>query len=144
MDAFFVGQYDYQMDDRNRIPIPPRYRAAFKDGGYVAQGTGPFLVIHTEESLARAAEAADEFPSESDYGESVRRSFFSNAWPMTPDGQGRITLDPRLLGHAGIKKEVIVAGTGRRLEIWDRATWEANAPGWDSVRHEAMNRRGGQ
>lgn len=144
MAAFFVGQYDYQMDDRNRIPIPPAYRAAFKEGGYVAQGTGPFLVIHTEESLTKAAAVADEFPSESDFGEDVRRDLFSNAWPITPDGQGRITLDKKLIDHASLRKEVIVAGTGIRMEIWDRATWDAEEDRRKAARREAMNRRGGQ
>ncbi len=140
---FFVGQYQYQMDDRNRVPIPPAYRAAFKEQGYVAQGTGPFLIIHTEESLAKAFEVVDTLPSESDYGEDVRRDMFANAWPITPDGQGRITLDKKLIEHADLKKDVTVVGTGVRMEIWDRPAWEAREAARKAARHEAMNKQGG-
>ena len=28
-----------------------------------------------------------------------------------------------LMQHAGLDKEVVVAGSGDALEIWDRATW---------------------
>lgn len=140
---FFVGQYSYQMDDRGRVPIPPSYRSAFKEQGYVTQGTGPFLVIHTEESLAKAFEAVNTFPSESDFGEDVRRDLFSNTWRVTPDGQGRIPLDKKLIAYAGLKKEVIVAGTGVRLEIWDQAEWEAREEERNAARREAMNKRGG-
>jgi DNA-binding transcriptional regulator/RsmH inhibitor MraZ len=71
---YFVGKYDYQMDDRNRVPIPPAYRAAFKEGGYVGQGTGAFLVLYTEGSLALAAEVVAGLPRESDFGVNVRRT----------------------------------------------------------------------
>lgn len=136
---FFVGKYDYQLDDRNRIPVPPPYRAAFKEGGYVAQGIGPFLVLHTEDSLTRAAEVVESLPPESDFGENVRRDLFANAWPVTPDGQGRILLDRELIEHADLKKEVKIVGTGRRMEIWDRATWDAGEEARKEARRQAMN-----
>jgi MraZ protein len=140
---YFVGKYDYQMDDRNRIPIPPAYRAAFKDGAYVAQGTGAHLVLHTEESLAQAAEVVERIPQESDFGENVRRDLFANAWFVTPDGQGRILLDRELVEHAGLRKEVKVVGTGRRMEIWDRAAWEAGEAERKEARRDAMNTQQG-
>jgi MraZ protein len=140
---FFVGKHDYQLDDRNRVPIPPAYRAAFKEGAYVAQGTGSFLVLHTEESLAQAAEVVEAFPQESDYGENVRRDLFGNAFFVQPDGQGRILLDRVLVDHAGLQKEVSVVGTGRRMEIWDRAAWEAGEAERKSARREAMNAQQG-
>lgn len=139
----FVGQFPYQMDDRGRVPIPPAYRAAFKEQGYVAQGTGRFLVLHTEESLAKAFDVVDTFPSESDFGEDVRRDMFSNTWRVTPDGQGRIPLHEKLVAYAGLKKEVVVAGTGVRLEIWDQKEWDAREAERNAARREAMNKRGG-
>ncbi|MGH2608113.1 MAG: division/cell wall cluster transcriptional repressor MraZ [Tepidiformaceae bacterium] len=140
---FFVGKYDYQMDDRNRVPIPPNYRAAFKEGGYVAQGTGNFLVLHTEESLTAAATVVANFPRESDYGENVRRDLFANTWQVTPDGQGRILLDRELIEHAGLRKEVKVVGTGERMEIWDRAAWDAGEADRKGARRQAMNAQEG-
>ena len=44
---------------------------------------------------------------------------------MELDGAGRIMLPPRFMEHAGISsREVVVAGAGDCLELWDRATWE--------------------
>ena len=140
---YFVGKYDYQMDDRNRIPIPPPYRAAFKDGIYVAQGTGSFLLLLTEEGLEKAAEVVEAFPQESDYGENVRRDLFANSFFVTPDGQGRILLDRELVDHAGLRKEVKVVGTGRRMEIWDRTAWEAGEAERKGARRDAMNTQQG-
>lgn len=141
---FFVGQHDYQMDDRNRVPIPPNYRAAFKEGGYVSRGTGKFLVVHTEESLQQAAQVIAAVPSGSDFGENVRRDLFANTWPVNPDGQGRILLERVLIDYAGLRKEVKVVGNGDKMEIWDRAEWEAGELERQEARHRAMNPQGGQ
>jgi MraZ protein len=135
----FVGKHDYQMDDRNRIPIPPNYRAVFKEGAYVAQGIGSFLLLLTEDGLDKAAEVVESLPQESDFGENVRRDLFANASFVIPDGQGRIVLDRELIEHAGLRKEVKVVGTGRRMEIWDRAAWDAGEPDRKEARRDAMN-----
>jgi MraZ protein len=140
---FFVGKYDYQMDDRNRVPIPPSYRAAFKEGGYVGQGTGAFLVLYTEESLQQAAEVVAGLPRESDFGVNVRRDLFANTWPVQPDGQGRILLDRELIEHAALRKEVKVVGTGDRMEIWDRAAWDSKEAERKDARRQAMNAQDG-
>jgi MraZ protein len=34
-----------------------------------------------------------------------------------------VTLPAALLQHAGLGREVVVAGVGDRAEIWDRDTW---------------------
>jgi MraZ protein len=135
----FVGKVDYQMDDRNRVPIPPMYRAAFKDGGYVGTGTGPFLILYTPESFEQTAAVLEALPPESDEGQDARRDFYANAWPIQPDGQGRVLLPPELIRHAGLGKVVKVVGTGTRMEIWDPATWDAGEPNRGVVRKAAFN-----
>jgi MraZ protein len=139
----FVGSYDYQLDDRGRIPIPPVYRAAFKDGGFVATSPDGCLALHTPESFERTAAVLNTLPEESTDGEDARRDFFANAFQVQPDGQGRIALSDRLLNHAGLKKDVRVVGVGRRLEIWDRATWEAGDAQRQAVRKAAFNAKAG-
>jgi MraZ protein len=139
----FVGTFDYQLDDRNRIPIPPAYRAAFKDGGFLATGTDAYLVLHTPVSFEQAAAVFESLPEESDDGEDARRDFYANAFPVSPDGQGRVVLIERLIGHAGLKKEIRIVGVGRRMEIWDRETWEAREAQRKAVRKAAVNPRPG-
>jgi MraZ protein len=51
---------------------------------------------------------------------------------LVPDKLGRIVLPPYLRTHAGLSGEVVVAGVYDRVEVWDRATW-------DAVRAEFLN-----
>ena len=54
------------------------------------------------------------------------RLFYANAMSMELDGAGRIMLPARFMEHVGINsREVVVAGAGDCLELWDRATWES-------------------
>ncbi len=140
----FTGRFQYLLDERNRVPIPPHYRAAFETGAYITTGgADPCLVLHTPESLAQAADIIEAIPEETEIGEQARRDFFGNMQPIKKDPQGRITLTAELLQHAGLKKEVLVVGTGRRMEIWDQATFEAGKEARQAARQIAMNARNG-
>ena len=55
----------------------------------------------------------------------LRRYFFANAMEAELDGAGRIMLPARFMEAAAIdSREVVVAGAGECLELWDRSAWE--------------------
>ena len=138
----FTGSHPYQVDDRNRVPVPPEFRAHFRDGGYLTPGTGDFLVLHTPESFAQASEFVERFPQESDDGGDIRRDFYASTYPVQLDGQGRVVMDRGLTSLVGISRNVMVVGTGRRLEIWDQAEWDARQAARRALRHAAFNAQG--
>jgi MraZ protein len=53
----------------------------------------------------------------------MQRFFFSGAAEAELDRQGRVMIPAALAQHAGLGREVVVAGIRDHLEIWDRATW---------------------
>ena len=56
---------------------------------------------------------------------SLQRFFFSGAAEMEPDKQGRITIKADFCKRVGLKKDIVVAGVGKRVEIWDAQKREA-------------------
>ena len=55
MAQYFLGRYEYAMDDRGRVPIPPRYSDLFARGGMLNQGPDPCLRLFTNESFEEQA-----------------------------------------------------------------------------------------
>lgn len=53
------------------------------------------------------------------------RFFISGAIEVVLDKQGRILIPPYLRQYASLSKDVILAGVGRKFEIWDKGLFEA-------------------
>ena len=53
----------------------------------------------------------------------MRRYLFAATAEAELDKQGRVTLPAGLLAKAELGREVIVAGVGDHLEVWDRDAW---------------------
>ncbi len=55
----------------------------------------------------------------------LNRVLFATAFTTRIDNQGRIPIPAPLREHAGIGEDAVIAGANTYMEIWDKATWEA-------------------
>lgn len=55
----------------------------------------------------------------------LQRFFLSSATRVGVDKQGRVLIPPHLRQYANLEKEVVVAGVGRKFEIWNKDGFEA-------------------
>jgi MraZ protein len=120
----FLGEYEHTIDDKNRLTLPARFRQSFADGVVVTRGFDPCLAVFTKEgweefSASRLA-GLDRFSREA---RDMRRYLFSATVESELDKQGRVTLPAGLMAKADLGREVIVAGAGDCLEVWDREAW---------------------
>ena len=58
-------------------------------------------------------------------GRVMRRAFFSGAYQVELDRQGRVLVPPVLRQWAGLEGQVVVVGTGEGIEIWNADAFEA-------------------
>jgi MraZ protein len=54
----------------------------------------------------------------------INRALFATAFHTSLDGQGRVSLPPKLREYAGLGEDIIVVGTNNMIELWDKAAWE--------------------
>ena len=128
---FFVGTYELAVDGKGRVSIPQaiRTRMNYETDGrsfYVVPGQrkGTLTLypdLHFER--LRKEEPAAELLSEETY--EWRQFEYSQSALLDPDSQGRILVPERLRKRAGIDKEVTLIGVQDRLELWDRAAFDA-------------------
>ena len=134
----FRGNFPYQMDDRNRVALPPRYRDQFAAGAVLVPGVDPFIEVWTVDGYDAQEKVLDEVDFESDEGRKFRRALDGYAFDVQLDSQHRVLIPPLLVGHAQLSKEVVVVGTRECLEIWDKARWEAQFETLRATRQEVL------
>jgi len=119
----FFGEFEYHLDDKGRLPFPPRFRQFFRDGIVLAQGMEKCITIYT---VAEWKNWPITLPPANfrQQAENTGPALFATAYHLTLDSQGRISLPPSLRQYAGIGDAVIIAGVNNYLELWDKTQWE--------------------
>lgn len=142
------GRFFHTMDAKGRVSLPAVLRVDLQ----TQDDRPPILTnlvdcpavgvfshdrwLEIEQRLASMSQMQPEI-------QSVQRLLVSGAVECPIDAQGRILVPPHLREHAGLERDVTIAGVGRRIEIWDRARFDEelatirrNGPGVSRVAAE--------
>lgn len=120
----FYGEFDYKIDDKGRVPVPPKFRNALKDGIVLAPGQEKCLTIYTPQEWKKVADQMTGSGLSRSKMRRLSRAIFSTAFSTRIDNQGRIAIPAPLREHAGISEDAVIAGANTYLEIWDKSLWE--------------------
>ena len=122
----FVGTFRHSVDEKKRLAIPAKWRAA-------AKGTQEFIVLPLpnhhlialpESAMERMLERVDEISIGEYERRNVLRLITGGAHGTPCDAQGRIILTEELMKHAGIEGEAVMVGVLKGFEIWSPARLE--------------------
>ncbi len=125
MPKGFYGTYTVRMDDKGRVTLPARYRDTFANGVMLARGQDHCLYVFTHEGFETFADDAINAPITDERARGYQRYMLANTDEQRPDTQGRVSIPPRMREYARLAKDLVIAGVGHRMEIWDAAEWEA-------------------
>ena len=99
-----IGQYQHNIDAKNRVIVPAKFREDLGERFYVTKGLDGCLFVLSEEGWKRLQDKIV-------------------AAEVEPDKQGRILIPQPLRDYASIEKDVTFIGTGDRAEIWSTECW---------------------
>jgi len=122
----FFGEYPYKVDEKGRVPLPPKFRRQIKESVILAKGMGEKCVAIYP--VAEWKRLSDSLAAKAVTPASLRklnRAIFGSAFSASFDGQGRITLPYPLREYAGIGDAVVVIGANSRVELWSEDEWNA-------------------
>ena len=121
----FYGEHEHTIDEKSRVTLPARFRGELARGVVLARGLEQNIDVFPRESWDANVARIAELDSLTREARAMKRYVFAGATIVELDKQGRVVVPPVLADHAGIAKDVIVAGVHDHIEIWDRSAWAA-------------------
>jgi len=125
---FFTGQAKSSMDQKGRISIPAKFRKIFSADsqetivlcagiekcayGWTTKGWQQLLVNLKKLQIPEGKKNI------------AMRHLLTTGEELNFDKQGRITLPGHLIKYANLDKDVLIAGNGDRLEVWDATIYQ--------------------
>lgn len=134
--AKFIGEYSSKLDDKGRLVFPSAFKNVARQGDEAPQFVvkkdlfQPCLLIYTlqewerqSEELYRQLQSNINFNREKS---AFWRAYMRDRALVSPDEKtGRILIPKSLLNAIGAGREVVFAGNDLRIELWDKAAFEA-------------------
>lgn len=121
----FLGEHEYKVDNKGRLPLPPKFRKDIADGLVLTMVADDCITVFTKEDFDKMT--ANQLPSSfsmSDDQRRINRHIFSNANEVSIDNQGRIALPANLRERCGITSDAVILGISNCFEIWNAASWK--------------------
>lgn len=129
--TLLIGRYEYALDAKNRLGIPPKYRELLRaekaKSVFITSGMEGCLYLYLPSqwnAIVNNGLQAFALPDK-EKERAFKRRFFSEAAEAELDGAGRILIPQYLKAYGGLKTAVLVQGAGNRAEIWDARRWQA-------------------
>jgi len=120
----FSGRYEYTIDDKGRLSIPARFREILSvdhEAKLFVTNLDGCLVAYPDKEWARLQEKLASVTGKE--ARNFLRFFYAGVSECPFDRLGRILIPQSLRNYAGIKKNVVIVGMNKKLEIWAEEAW---------------------
>jgi MraZ protein len=124
----FFGISHLNLDVKGRLAIPAKYRDALSErcqGQVVVTAhVDPCLLIYPLPDWSAIQKTFEDAPDLDPRVRQWMRRLIAYGEPLELDAAGRVLISPALREHAKLGKEVVLAGIGRKFELWSREGWD--------------------
>lgn len=115
--------YNHQLDAKNRMRIPAKFREELGENYTITVGVGGCLNVYTAEQIAEVKSILTNLNGFREGQIKAARYILYNSWEAEEDNQGRILIPENLRKYAKIEKNVIVFKGPKCVEIWSEEVW---------------------
>ena len=122
----FMGEYSHSIDAKGRLIMPAKFREQLGDEFVVTKSPDKCLYVYTNEEWKNFEEKLATLPITNKGTRQFVRFFLAGAASCEVDKQGRILLPAVLREYAELDKEVVLAGTSKRIEICNKHRYLAD------------------
>jgi MraZ protein len=125
----FRGINNLTLDAKGRLAVPARYRERIQEtcrGQLVVTiDRDHCLLIYPLQEWESLEERLVRLPSLNKQARELQRLLLGHATEVELDGHSRVLLPPELRSFAGLERDVVLLGLGRKFELWQQVAWDA-------------------
>ena len=133
----FTGEYNNTIDQKNRLIIPAKYRKSLGTSNdktfIITRGFDECLFLYPLEEWKLVENQLSSLSSIKGKHRNFIRAIVRYANYVSYDSQGRIQISEGLLQFSNIKKNVLLIGMIKKIELWDKGTLERYEKGKKSL-----------
>jgi MraZ protein len=128
--TFFTSEYVCKLDAKGRLVLPARIKAQLPEpeGGVqelvIRRGFEQCLIIYPMVEFKKVFSKISGLNEFSEENRKIQRNILSGVTTVELDSNGRMLIPKNLLAHAHVDKDVMLVGTGSKVEIWNPTIYE--------------------
>ncbi|NNM60372.1 MAG: division/cell wall cluster transcriptional repressor MraZ [Legionellales bacterium] len=130
----FRGINAIALDAKGRLSIPTRYRDALQTQTaqviITIDTDAPCLLLYPFSEWEIIERKIAELPSFNPVARRIQRLLIGHATEVELDASGRLLVPGVLREYAGLQKEAMLVGQGRKFEIWAAERWQSARNEW--------------
>ena len=120
----FFGTYEHNLDAKNRLMLPSKFRTNISGNLYCNIGFDGSLSLYTEESFTKLSAKLSELSFNNKKEREYIRAIYANTIELEIDKIGRIQIPTYIVNKFKIPKSLAIIGVGDHIEIWDKEKWD--------------------
>jgi len=134
------GDFNHSIDAKGRLIIPAKFRDALGENFVITKGMDSCLFVYPPDEWKVLEEKIKTLPLTNKSARDFKRFMLGSAAEGGLDKQGRVLIPPSLREFASLDKDVVLVGVLDKVEIWDKAKWDAsNAEVEDNIEDITSN-----
>jgi transcriptional regulator MraZ len=130
----FRGVTELNLDVKGRLSMPSRYRELISQSDNQVVVTidteERCLLIYPTPEWEIIEKQVEALPSFNKAARRVQRLLIGHATEITLDSNGRFLVPPPLREYAGLEKQAVLIGQGKKFELWDGVHWSHERENW--------------
>lgn len=125
----FLGEFECKLDTKGRMVLPAGLKRQMPDvereGLVINRGLESHLVIYIRQEWNKLMQDLSLLNAFDRKNREFIRKFMRGATELMLDASGRVLIPKALAAYAGIQGEVVLACQFNKIEVWDKAAYDA-------------------
>jgi MraZ protein len=128
--TFFTSEFESKLDAKGRLVLPARIKAQLPEGDnelVVRRGFEQCIVIYPMVEFKKVFSKISALSEFNEEYRKLQRNFLAGTAIVEMDSIGRFMIPKNMLAYAQLDKEVILVGTGNKIEVWNPSIYEKHS-----------------